>query len=100
MLGPLPRQRWDFKTAAHLLNRAGFGGPPAEIEKLVALGPEQAVSSFVDYESVPDPWIPPDWAKPDPEKFERLRAARMAATPEERQQLQREEQRNVQQHML
>jgi uncharacterized protein (DUF1800 family) len=100
MLGPLPRQRWDFKTAAHLLNRAGFGGPPVEIEKLVALGPEQAVSSFVDYESIPDPWTPPDWAKPDPEKFERLRAARMAATPEERQQLQREEQRNVQQHML
>ena len=36
MLKPLPSTRWDFTTAAHLLNRAGFGGTPAEIEKLVA----------------------------------------------------------------
>ena len=40
MLKPLPAGKWNFTTAAHLLNRAGFGGPPAEIEKLVKLGPD------------------------------------------------------------
>jgi hypothetical protein len=28
MMKPLSKDRWDFATAAHLLNRAGFGGPP------------------------------------------------------------------------
>ena len=54
MLKPLASERWNFTTAAHLLNRAGFGGPPAEIEKLVALGPEKGVARFVDYEAIPE----------------------------------------------
>jgi len=48
MLKPLPGARWNYQTAAHLLNRAGFGGPPAETEQLVALGPEGAVNRLVD----------------------------------------------------
>ncbi|HWX21555.1 MAG TPA: DUF1800 domain-containing protein [Candidatus Binatia bacterium] len=99
MLQPLARQRWNFTTAAHLLNRAGFGGTPAEIETLAALGPEPAVSRFVDYQNVPDPASDPEWAKPDPERGERLRAARMAA-PEERQKLQRQEQQTQRQRMM
>ena len=83
MLRPLANQRWSFTTAAHLLNRAGFGGPPAEIERLADLGPERAVSSLVDYESTPDATPDPAWAKPDPDRAERLRAARQAS-PEER----------------
>ena len=55
MLKPLSSSRWDYSTAAHLLNRAGFGGTPAEINQLVALGPEQAVASLLDYENIPDP---------------------------------------------
>ena len=54
MLMPLPTDRWNDVTAAHLLNRAGFGGPPAAIQKLVDLGPDAAVSALLDYESVPD----------------------------------------------
>ena len=54
MLKPLAADKWNFTTAAHLLNRAGFGGPPAEIERLVKLGPDKAVSWFVDYEKIPD----------------------------------------------
>ena len=54
MLKPLSGDRWNFTTAAHLLNRAGFGGTPAEIEKLVRLGPEKAVSHLVDFENIPD----------------------------------------------
>src|SRR2546430_637233 len=99
MLKPLPSTRWDFTTAAHLLNRAGFGGTPAEIEKLVALGPEQAVSHFVDYEKIQDNTRDPDWAKPDPDRVERFMAAR-SAPEEERKKMQRQEQQTQRQHML
>jgi uncharacterized protein (DUF1800 family) len=52
-----------------LLNRAGFGGTPDEIEKLAAMPHADAVSSLVDYEKVPDTAPPPpDWAKPDPDR--------------------------------
>src|SRR5947208_3518728 len=99
MLKPLPSTRWDFTTAAHLLNRAGFGGTPAEIEKLVALGPEQAVSHFVDYEKIQDNTHDPDWAKPDPDRVERFMAAR-SAPEEERKKMQRQEQQAQRKHML
>lgn len=92
MLSPLAAARWNFTTAAHLLNRAGFGGPPEQIERLVALGPEQAVSFFVDYERVPDPTPAPAWAKPDPTRAERFRQMRQASE-EERRELRRAEQR-------
>jgi uncharacterized protein (DUF1800 family) len=99
MLSPLAKDKWTFTEAAHLLNRAGFGGPPAEIEKLAALGPEQAVSRFVDYEQIPDPTTDPSWAKPDPERAERFQAARRAGE-EERRKIQREEQQLQRQSIL
>jgi uncharacterized protein (DUF1800 family) len=69
MLSPLPASKWNYATAAHLLNRAGFGGAPEEIEKLAAMSPADAVAYFVDYEKIPDSSAsPPDWAKPDPER--------------------------------
>jgi hypothetical protein len=43
MLSPLPTNQWNFNPAAHLLVRAGFGGQPAEIEKLRAMGPTKAI---------------------------------------------------------
>ena len=99
MLRPLPGDRWNFTTAAHLLNRAGFGGTPAEIEKLVRLGPEKAVSRLVDFESIPDDTADPSWAKPDLNRAERFLAARRAGE-EERRKLQREEQQEQRQHMM
>ena len=48
MLAPISAKRWDFKTAAHLLNRAGFGGTPVDIQRLVNLGPAGAVAALVD----------------------------------------------------
>src|SRR5205814_3935366 len=99
MLEPLPSKRWNFSTAAHLLNRAGFGGPPAEIERLFALGPEKAVSHFVDYESISDDMPSPPWAKADPEREEKLRTARQAPE-EERRKLLREEQQKQRQHSV
>jgi uncharacterized protein (DUF1800 family) len=43
---------WTREAAAHLSRRAGFGGTPAEIDDLYALGLEGAVSRLVDYDSV------------------------------------------------
>ena len=98
MLAPLKADHWNFNTAAHLLNRAGFGGTPRQIEELVALGPEKTVARFVDYEKTPDDTAVPEWAKPDPDRAERLRAAR-DASPEERQRLLREAQRTQREHL-
>src|SRR6059058_3578285 len=99
MLKPLASEKWNFTTAAHLLNRAGFGGPPDEIEKLLGLGLEQAVAHFVEYESIPDSTPDPAWAKPDPERVEKFMAARRAGE-EERRRLQREEQQTQRQHIV
>ncbi len=99
MLRPLSSERWNFTTAAHLLNRAGFGGPPAEVEKLAAMKPAEAVAHFMDYETVSVSLAGPDWAKPDPEKVQKFREARNAS-PEERQKIIRELQRNQREEMM
>jgi uncharacterized protein (DUF1800 family) len=59
-----------------LLSRAGFGGTPAEVEKLVKLGPAAAVAQFVDYEDIPDDTPNPEWAKADPNRMEKFQAVR------------------------
>jgi len=76
MLDRLPRTKWNYTTAAHLLNRAGFGGTPAEIQALEAMGLEKAVSHLLDYEHILDTTLAPSWARPDPERIEKLRQLR------------------------
>ena len=49
---------WNYARAGHLLERAGFGGTPEEIEALAKMTPEEAVSSLVDYESIPNGHMP------------------------------------------
>src|SRR6478752_6058857 len=98
MLKPLSGKGWNFTTAAHLLNRAGFSGPPAEIEKLRAMGHEKAVAHLVDYERIPDKTPDPDWAKPDPQRAEKFLAARRASE-EERRRIIREDQQTQRQHI-
>src|SRR5438034_336417 len=34
---PIPAADWNYDRAAHLLERAGFGGTPEEIEALAAM---------------------------------------------------------------
>lgn len=99
MLKALARKKWDFTTAAHLLNRAGFGGPPAEIEHLVKLRHEGAVAFLVDYETIPDTGSNPDWAKPDSTRAERFMEARKADS-EKRREMIRDEQRTQRQRMI
>jgi uncharacterized protein (DUF1800 family) len=101
MLKPLSSGQWNFSTAAHLLNRAGFGGTPEEIQKLADLGMDQAVSLLLDYENIPDLVPNPDWAKPNPEEIARFREGiKNAATPDEKKNAQREQQQLFQRRML
>ncbi len=99
MLKPLTPGKWDFSTAAHLLNRAGFGGPPAEVENLVGLGQEKAVAWFVDFDRIPDPTPDPTWARPDPERAKRLASLRQAPE-EQRREMLRQEQQLQREHMM
>src|SRR5579863_6279679 len=49
-LGPIGPADWNYDFAAHLLERAGFGGTPEEIKALAAMTPSQAVARLVRYE--------------------------------------------------
>src|SRR4051812_26318801 len=40
---------FDAIKAAHLLNRAGFGGTPEELEKVMKLGPMDAADWLFDF---------------------------------------------------
>jgi uncharacterized protein (DUF1800 family) len=95
MLKALSASKWDSRAAAHLYNRAGFGGTPAEIEKLRSMGLQQAVSHFVDYEKIPDTTADPEWAHPDPDRAEKLLALRRAADQERRQLIREQQRREV-----
>jgi uncharacterized protein (DUF1800 family) len=92
MLKPLDKDKWSYALAAHLLNRAGFGGPPAQIQKLADLSQEGAIALLLDYENTPDPTLNPDWAHPNPDEVKQYRdAIKNAATPEARKQAQQDE---------
>ncbi len=41
-----------YKEAAHLLRRMGFSGPPQEIEAMVGMDRDKAVSRLLDYQKV------------------------------------------------
>lgn len=99
MLKPLSQDGWNYETAAHLLNRAGFGGPPDEIARLADLGHDAALASLLDYEKIPDPTPNPEWAVPDLGRAERLKAMQQMA-PEDRRKAQQTEQRALQQHIV
>ncbi len=57
-LRPLATNQWNTATARHLLERAGFGGTPAEIAQLARLTPAQAVQGLVRYQRTPDSYTP------------------------------------------
>ena len=49
-LTPISEIDWSYERAAHLLERAGFGGTPEEISRLASLTPNQAVKSLVYFD--------------------------------------------------
>ncbi len=65
MFTPLKPESWNYETAAHLLNRAGFGGTPNAIAQLQAQGLEGAVDRLLqppNDPAVPGPGQP--WSVP------------------------------------
>lgn len=57
-LTPITPADWSRDRAAHLLERAGFGGTPHEIDRLAALSPAAAVRHLVEYQRVDDRHVP------------------------------------------
>ena len=64
VLTPLPVANWNEATAAHLLNRAGFGATPDEIEHTRQKGLIAAVRDLVDVKADAANVPPPAWAHP------------------------------------
>jgi uncharacterized protein (DUF1800 family) len=64
MLTPLSASKWNEATAAHLLNRAAFGGTPAEIEAVRRKGLAFAVRDLVEVPPDAANISPPEWAHP------------------------------------
>jgi uncharacterized protein (DUF1800 family) len=89
MFSPFPDKLWDRKMAAHLLNRAGFGGTPSEIDTLVAMGPEKAVNSFIHADEDGDLYPRPELLMPD-QMVELRRREKNAPTEEVRQEVRKE----------
>lgn len=50
-LSPISAASWNYDSAAHLLERAGFGGTPEQIEELAAMTPAMAVKSLVYFDT-------------------------------------------------
>jgi len=53
-----PANPWNRPKAAHLLNRAGFGGTPEQITRLAAMRVETAVDEVLNYEQTSDAAFP------------------------------------------
>ena len=58
-LKPIAAADWNYHFAAHLLERAGFGGTPDEIQALAKLTPAQAVARLVRFEGTDASHLPP-----------------------------------------
>jgi len=58
-LAPIGSSDWNYDFAAHLLERAGFGGTPEEIQALALMTPAQAVARLVRFEGTDTSQLPP-----------------------------------------
>ncbi len=58
-LAPIAPGDWNYNFAAHFLERAGFGGTPAEIHALVQLTPARAVARLVRFEGADSSHLAP-----------------------------------------
>jgi uncharacterized protein (DUF1800 family) len=97
---------WTLFEAAHLLNRAGFGGSPTDIKTFHALGREAAVESLVNPPDDTAQFPLPAWSTPEQamaemrEQFEQRRESMRATrglSPEEADRKRREARQQAQQ---
>ena len=77
MLTSLASGNWNYATAAHLLNRAAFGGTPEEIEAARVKGLAKVVRELVDATAASSIPPAPAWAQP-----RNIREIRMAIREE------------------
>ena len=57
-LTPIKASEWISDRAAHLLERAGFGGTPEEIQQAAKMTPQAAVQSLVRWQQTPNDGMP------------------------------------------
>jgi len=78
-LSPIGPQDWSYDRAEHLLERAGFGGTPEQVQSLAAMTPQQAVRLLVRYQAADDsalkPFDPSDIFDPGIDPFPPSRPA-------------------------
>ena len=79
-LQPLAKHEWNYERAQHLLERAGFGATPDEVQRLARLTPSQAVKQMVRYTSIPDKFKPFEDSGAHDAGLEPFAASRPAAT--------------------
>jgi uncharacterized protein (DUF1800 family) len=89
MFSPLPEKLWDRNLAAHLLDRAGFGGTPADIDSLVLMGPGKAVDSFIHADDDGDLFPKPQMLMPA-ERLVYKQREKAATTEEQRREIRKE----------
>jgi uncharacterized protein (DUF1800 family) len=87
MLTPASKKSWNRYSAAHLLNRAGFGGTPDEIHALESKGLHEGVESLLHGDDDGDLFSPPLLIQPE-ERFAIAQKAKAAATEIERREIQ------------
>src|SRR5438034_11307997 len=58
-LTPITPADWNRDLAAHLLERAGFGGTPEEIDALARLTPVEAVRRLVHFQNIDNSHLAP-----------------------------------------
>lgn len=102
---PRAETKWTIYEAAHLLNRAGFGGSPDEIRKFHAMGRERAVDHLFSSKDGPDAFPLPEWATSErsladmrtriEQRRETMRAAKNLS-PEQAEKVRREAAREFQ----
>ncbi|MDD5199527.1 MAG: DUF1800 domain-containing protein [Terrimicrobiaceae bacterium] len=76
MLAPLPPNDWSLDHAAHLLNRAGFGGTPEQVRAFHSLGLDAAVGLLLSARD--NRLAPPAWTN-DPGSLRRQAMMMMPA---------------------
>lgn len=89
MFTPLPDTLWNRYTAAHLLNRAGFGGTPDDIQALESKGSNKATESLLQIDDDEDLFPVPSLIHPR-ERYAYEQQIKKAATEEARQDLRKQ----------
>ena len=87
---PLAPGSWNYANAAHLLNRAAFGGAPGEIEAARAKGLPRIVSDLVDASAGAANLPAPPWAQPRNIREIRMSIREEKSEPDERKDKRRE----------